>query len=225
MLENKTVFHGFHRKDDWQNQMVTAINREPAHAPWGAYTGEEEAVNRSISKNIFDLNGVWDFALADTVHCVPEGFFLPDHKGDFDKIDVPGNWELQGYDKPVYTNTLYPFIPDIDAPYLTKVRKDGKRNAHEEYTPPYVPLTQNHVGLYRRTFTLPDTYNDKDVFIRFNGVESAYYLWVNGNPVGYSQDSKLPGEFNVTQFLKKGENLIALAVLRFSDGTWLEDQD
>ena len=219
------MFNGFHRRDDWQNQMVTAINREPAHIPWGAYISGDEAKERRGSGFAMSLDGQWEFTLADTAGSVPEGFFKADYKDGFAPINVPGSWELQGWDKPVYVNTLYPFLPGVDAPYLTKVRKEGERNSHEEYTPPFVPGPQNHVGLYRKVFTLPGAFDGRDVFMCCDGVEGAYYLWVNGNPVGYSQDSKLPSEFNITPYLCKGENLIAMAVLRFSDGTWLEDQD
>ena len=252
--DNGNLFKGFHIKDDWQNQSVTAINREPAHMQWGAYKNEIDRYYGGDSVAIFNLDGVWQFALADTVGDVPDGFFEADFDGEFGEINVPGCWELQGYDKPVYVNTLYPFVLGVDAPYLTKVRSGGsgsgngsggddasgggsgtseggaERDAHEEYTPPFVPEKQNHVGLYRRSFSFPAQFEHarRDVFLRCDGVEGAYYLWVNGHPVGYSQDSKLPSEFEISQYLNdddESENLIAMAVLRFSDGTWLEDQD
>lgn len=224
-MENSGVFQGFHMLCDWQNQMVTAINREPAHIPWSAYTSENEAKARLSSEYIINLDGTWEFTLADTVNSIPADFLKPDYSGSFASITVPGNWELQGFDKPVYVNMLYPFVPNVEEPYLTKVRKDGKRDTHEEYTPPFIPEKQNHVGLYRKKFTVPDSFDGRDVFLCCNGVESAYYLWINGKPVGYSQDSKLPSEFEISRYLDKGENLIAMAVLRFCDGAWLEDQD
>ena len=119
---------------------------------------------------------------------------------------------------------LYPFLTDFDEPYLTRVRKSSG-SIFESYTPPFIAEKQNHVGIYRKTFTLPGAFTGKDVFIRLLGVESACYLWINGKPVGYSQDSKLPAEFLLSPYLEAGVNTIILAVFRFSDGTWLEDQD
>ena len=224
------MFQGFHKKDDWQNQQVTAINREPAHVAWCAYASEADAQSRLPSPYCLSLDGEWDFVLADSVAVLPDDFYLPETASlSFGKIQVPGNWEVQGYGKAVYTNNLYPFLPDIGesgsrVPYLTRPHQ-ASGTIFESYTPPFVPEKQNHVGIYRKVFNLPALFDGRDVFIRFNGVESAFYLWLNGQPIGYSQDSKLPAEFLLTPFLQEGENTITLAVLRFCDGTWLEDQD
>lgn len=224
-MQNSNIFQGFHQRNDWENPGITSIGREPAHIPWGAYGSREEALARETSENIMSLNGTWDFIFGENPGNLPENFFQKDSSLSWGNIQVPGHWELQGYDKPVYTNVLYPFLPESPERYLQDVRKSGPQNIHERYHPPFVPNAQNHVGLYKKQFTLPKAFLEKEVFIRFQGVESAYYLWVNGKPVGYSQDSKLPSEFLLTPYLVEGENIIVAAVLRFSDGTWLEDQD
>jgi beta-galactosidase len=110
---------------------------------------------------------------------------------------------LQGYDKPIYTNVQMP-IPN---------------------TPPFVPKEDNPTGLYRQTFTIPEGWNGRQIFICFDGVESAFYLWVNGQAVGYSQDSRLPAEFDLTDYVQAGENELRAMVIRWSDGSFVEDQD
>jgi beta-galactosidase len=241
----KNHFSNFHKRDDWQNQYITAINREPSHIPWGAYPNVKAALERTASPNRINLDGTWEFLFVDTPDDLPEGFYQTDFPGEFTSIQVPGNWEVQGFGKPVYTNVVMPFAKDREnVPYLTKVRKNGKTDPKEEYTPPYVDEERNHVGVYRKKFILsnnflmndslpndtlindsPPNHHNKDVFIRFNGVESAAYVWLNGKPVGYTQDSKLPAEFLLTPYLQEGENTLVVAVFRFCDGTWLEDQD
>ncbi|HHY83492.1 MAG TPA: DUF4981 domain-containing protein [Clostridiales bacterium] len=215
----------FHKKPDYQNQYITQINREPAHYPWGAYESTERARSEGKSKYILSLDGEWDFMLLDNISQLPDGFNKPDADlSNWGRIKVPGNWELQGYGKPVYTNVLYPFKDAPGEKYLLNISKNKNHDICHRYNPPYVP-EENACGVYRRTFILPDSFDGKCIFVNFKGVESAYYLWINGHPVGYSQDSKLPSEFEITEYLIPGENLITLAVLRFCDGTWLEDQD
>jgi beta-galactosidase len=121
----------------------------------------------------------------------------------WDDFDVPGSWEMQGYSVPIYLDEEYPFPPE----------------------PPFVPHEYNRVGSYRRNFNLPSTWLNRDIFIQFNGVRSAFYLWINGKSIGYSQDSKTPAEFNITDFIVAGENSVSLEVYRFSDGSYLEGQD
>jgi len=132
---------------------------------------------------------------------------------------------VQGFGKPIYTNVLYPFARDKDEPYLQKPTLSGAKACDRLLmNPPHVPRT-NPTGCYLRTFEIPAAWAGKSVFINFNGVESAFYLWVNGRAIGYSQDSKLPAEFDLTSVVQAGTNTIALQVMRWSDGTWLEDQD
>ncbi|HBL32959.1 MAG TPA: beta-galactosidase, partial [Porphyromonadaceae bacterium] len=119
-------------------------------------------------------------------------------------IRVPGNWQLQGdYDPPVFTNIKYPFEPD----------------------PPFVPKEYNPTAVYKKTFTVPAEWNGNPIFIHFAGVQSAMYLWVNGQRVGYHEDAMLPAEFNITKYLDKGDNELTVQVLNWSDGSYIEDQD
>ena len=223
MLE---IFREFRKKPDYENQYITQINREPSHFPWGAYENENQARLGEQSKYILSLDGEWSFLLVDSPKNLPPGFYKPDTDiSEWGKIKVPGNWELQGYDKPVYVNTLYPFKKDAEGQrYLLEISQKDDYDIYKKYNPPYVP-EENACGIYRRTFVLPESFDGRRIFINFKGVESAYYLWINGHPVGYSQDSKLPSEFDITDYLVPGENLITVLVLRFCDGTWLEDQD
>lgn len=122
---------------------------------------------------------------------------------DWKDIEVPGSWELQGFDAPIYTDTRYPFPAD----------------------PPHVPTDYNPVGSYVTTFTVPADFKGKDILLNFGGVESAYYCWLNGHFVGYAEDSRLPSEFLINKYLKSGENKLAVEVYRYSDGSYLEGQD
>ena len=121
----------------------------------------------------------------------------------WDDIEVPGSWEMQGWSVPVYVNVQYPFPAN----------------------PPFVPHEYNRVGSYRNSFELPSSWLDRDTFIQFDGVRSAFYLWINGKYIGYSQDSKTPAEFNITDFIIDGKNTVSVEVYRFSDGSYLEGQD
>lgn len=221
-------FRDFHRKNDWENPHIRQINREAAHVPWGAYENEEQAksCSREASAYQLSLDGFWKFALADSPLCIPEDFYTPGfNTGTWSDIPVPGNWELSGFSKPIYTNVLYPFRLDAqDEKYLRQPGTKSEKPWLEWFNPPHVP-SENPTGCYVRTFQLPEDWKGKQVFLYFGGVESAFYLWVNGEAVGYSQDSKIPAEFDISPYLVPGLNTVALAVLRFCDGTWLEDQD
>jgi beta-galactosidase len=150
------------------------------------------------------LDGIWKFKFAKNNNQSPKEFFKKNYNvRNWQNIRVPGSWELQGFDAPIYTDVTYPFPAN----------------------PPYVPTDYNPVGSYVRDFTVPDTWKGMDIFIDFEGVESAYYLWINGQQVGYSEDSRLPAHFNIGRYLKKGSNRIAVKVFRYSDGSYLEDQD
>jgi beta-galactosidase/beta-glucuronidase len=159
---------------------------------------------REQSPYFQNLNGDWQFHYVANPDAVPAAFYANDlHSLSWDPIRVPGNWTMQGYDKPIYTNVKMPIPPD----------------------PPWVPQDDNPTGLYRQTFTVPDIWQERQVFICFEGVESAFYLWVNGRFVGYSQGSRTPAEFDLTSFVQPGENQLAAMVIRWSDGSYLEDQD
>jgi beta-galactosidase len=191
---------------DWENPRVVGRNKEPAHATLMPYPNEEEALlcEREKSSWFLTLNGEWKFKLYENPDSVPRDFYKPRYDdGDWATIPVPSNWQMFGYDKPIYVNIRYPFHAD----------------------PPKVPHDWNPTGLYRRTFNIPEDWRGRQIFLVFEGVDSAFYVWVNGEPVGYSQDSRLPAEFNITEYVKPGENLIAVEVLRWSDGSYLEDQD
>ena len=192
---------------DWEDNHVLQINREPARAyfiPFG-----EKAGDRQLS-----LNGTWKFRWTKT----PNERITNFHRTDYDcsswaDFPVPANWEVNGYGTPIYVSAGYPF--KIDPPYVMREPKKGWTTYEE----------RNPTGQYRRTFFLPDSWTDGQTFLRFEGVMSAFYVWINGERVGYSQGSMEPSEFNVTAFLRDGENQIAIEVYKYSDGSYLEDQD
>lgn len=190
----------FHTLPDWESVDVTSINRIPAHTAWKAYSSKQEALKNQESHWRISQNGEYQFHLYDCPRDV-EDFFLPDFcSEDFGTIQVPGNWEMQGHGEPIYTNVGYPWN------YNQKSRcmiKPGQTLSPVP-NPPYVP-DANPTGCYRREFDLPEDFAGRDIFLRFDGVETAFYLWVNGQPVGYSEDSKLPAEFRITEFVKPGK--------------------
>jgi beta-galactosidase len=192
---------------EWENQQILGINKEPSHAPLmpALY------LHKNIEKleNYLLLNGKWKFHLAHTIDDIPEDFYSPSYNADnWDEIPVPGSWQMFGYGKPIYLNGQYPFSLDV-----------------EKHNPPYISHEINSVGIYKRNFEIPKTWDGKQIFICFGGVESAFYLYVNGEVVGYSQNSMSPAEFNITDYIKKGENSLTVYVYRWSAGAWLEDQD
>ena len=193
------------------DQNLNSVNRLPMHTSYFPYESEELALsgNKETSKNFMSLNGEWNFNWVENADQRPTDFFRVDFndKG-WDKINVPAVWELNGYGDPIYVNIGYAW------------RNDFKNN------PPEVPTKNNHVGSYRQTFTVPADWKGKDIIAHFGSVTSNIYLWVNGKFVGYGEDSKLEQEFDITSYLKPGEeNLIAFQVFRWNDGTYLEDQD
>ncbi len=191
---------------DWENPYVSGRNREPAHVTLTPYPDAASALagDREASPHFRLLNGDWRFTLAPRPEAVTADFYVPDFDASgWDNLPVPGNWQMHGYDQPRYMASDYGF--DIS-------RLPG------------VPL-ENPVGLYRRSFELPADWDLRRVFLVFDGVDSAFYLWVNGQQVGYSEDSRLPAEFDITPYLVPGENLLAVQVYRWSDGSYLEDQD
>lgn len=202
--------------EPWQNPQVNEMNREPMHAYFTPYTNEANALKqRALSADVrFDLNpaaerrisldGTWKFLFSKNNELCPKDFYKPGYTPrKWSKIEVPGSWELQGFDAPIYTDTRYPFPAN----------------------PPYVPTDYNPVGAYLRDFTVPAGWEGMDIFLDFEGVESAYYVWVNGELAGYAEDSRLPSHFNISKLLKKGKNTLAVKVFRYSDGSYLEGQD
>ncbi|MDE5712020.1 MAG: DUF4981 domain-containing protein [Muribaculaceae bacterium] len=197
---------------EWQDPEVNAVNRSPMRSANFAYKKGEPALankNRKQSSNYLSLNGTWKFNWVNDASARPTDFWKKDFndKG-WDNIQVPGVWELNGYGNPLYVNNQYPW-----------------RNTFES-KPPVVPSDDNNVGTYRREIKVPADWKGKEIFAHFGSVTSNMYLWVNGKYVGYSEDSKLEAEFNLTPYLIPGkENLICFQVFRWCDGSYLEDQD
>lgn len=201
---------------DWEDNHVLQINREPARAyfiPFGEHKGDR----------MLSLNGLWQFRWTKTPDERVKDFYRTDYDASgWTQLAVPANWEVNGYGTPIYISAGYPF--KIDPPYVMREPK-------KDWT---TYVERNPTGQYRRTFTLPDGWEGRDgiatnttgqTFLRFEGVMSAFYVWVNGQRVGYSQGSMEPSEFNITPYIKKGENQIAVEVYKYSDGSYLEDQD
>ncbi len=191
--------------DPWEDPLVTSINRQPARATAYSYKIVEDALegNREKSRLIM-LNGKWDFKYAVNFEQTPKDFYKTEVEG-WDKIEVPSNMELKGYGIPIYKSAVYPFRP---------------------INPPYVPKDTNGIGSYQRKFEVPKEWqNDMTVTLHFGAVSSAFQVWLNGEFLGYGEDSFLPSEFNITPYLKEGENIVSVQVIRWSDGSYLEDQD
>ena len=195
------------KNEYWENNHVLQENREAARAsfmPFGERVGDRQ----------LSLNGTWKFRWTKT----PEGRVKDFWHIDFDvsewnTLDVPANWEVNGYGTPIYASAGYTF--KIEPPYVTKEPKK-KYTAYEE---------RNPTGQYKRQFTMPASWQDGQVFLRFEGVMSAFFVWINGQYVGYSQGSMEPSVFNVTPYVRSGDNQIAVEVYKYSDGSYLEDQD
>lgn len=202
--------------NDWDNPQRLGCNKEPAHATLIPYATQSEALagNRYASTYLKLLNGDWRFHWAPNPSATPAAFHQPTYDVTaWETTTVPGNWQLQPgltekginkYDPPVYSNITYPF--DIS-------------------NLPAVPADDNPTGCYRTTFTVPAEWAGRQIFLTFDGVDSAFHLWLNGQAVGYSQDSRTPAEFNITPYLQPGENLLAVRVYRWSASSYLEDQD
>ncbi len=192
--------------DHWEDQTVFQINREEPRAHFFPFESEALALknDKSLSNYFQSLNGEWKFHFAKDPTQKATGFEQVDYEvSHWDDITVPGHWEMQGWSVPIYLDEEYPFPPD----------------------PPFVPHDYNTVGSYVKTFELNELWNNRDIFIHFGGVRSAFYFWLNGEFVGYSQGSKTPAVFNITDKVISGENKVAVQVYRFSDGSYLEGQD
>ncbi len=193
---------------DWENPEVIGRNREQPHSTYIPYADLASALSNDPARSPFyqSLNGRWRFHWTRRpsdrpIRFYEEGFDV----SGWDEITVPGNWELQGFGVPIYVDAGLPF--------------------KMEPVPPKVPHDDNPVGSYRRSFVLPEDWAGRQIFLHFGGVSSAMYLWVNGQPVGYSQGSKTPAEFLITPYVRRGENSLAVEVYRWCDGSYLEDQD
>lgn len=192
---------------DYENPAIVGRNKEPAHATLIPYPDRASALagDRDISPYFKLLNGDWQFHFAPNPDLAPADFFQLDYQvGSWPSIPVPSNWQMLGYGLPRYLAADYAF---------------------DKSNPPFIPQDTNETGSYRTTFDIPENWAGRQVFIVFDGVDSAFYLWVNGQMVGYSQDSRLPAEYNLTPYLHPGQNLLAVQVYRWSDGSFLEDQD
>ncbi|WP_010676804.1 glycoside hydrolase family 2 TIM barrel-domain containing protein [Bacillus timonensis] len=189
----------------WENIQLTGINRLPAHTDFYRYDTKEKArtLNREKSIGYRLLDGVWKFLFVDAPELSPKGFEAEDFTIEgLDDIEVPSSWQIKGYGNMHYTDVLYPFA----------------------INPPFVPQ-ENPTGIYFREVMVDELTDGEALILKFNGVDSAFDLYVNGQHVGYSKVSRVPSEFDITEYLKKGSNRLTVRVYQFSDGTYLEDQD
>lgn len=196
---------------EWNNNPeITHLNRMNAHAVLMPFDTVEEAIKgeRCSSRYFKSLNGMWKFSLAENPGKRIRNFYETGFDcSSWDEVKVPAHWQFQGYDYPQYTNVVYPW------------------SGREDLTPPFAPTEYNPVGSYVKDFTVPEEWSGQPVYISFQGVESAFYVWVNGDLVGFSKDTFSPSEFDITPYLCKGENKLAVEVYRWCDASWLEDQD
>ncbi|MCL1909624.1 MAG: beta-galactosidase, partial [Kiritimatiellaeota bacterium] len=197
--------------EEWNNNPeIFQLNRLEPHVDVVPYDSVKAALGgrKEDSSSYMSLNGKWKFKLVGKPAERDKTFMFDDADcSTWDDITVPGHWQTQGYDQPRYTNIKYPW-EDVD-----------------KISPPFAPVNNNPVGCYKREFEIPESWDGRVVTISFQGVESAFYCWVNGEMVGYSEDSFTPAEFDITPYLKKGRNTLAVEVFRWCDGSWLEDQD
>ncbi|WP_051605673.1 glycoside hydrolase family 2 TIM barrel-domain containing protein [Polaribacter sp. Hel_I_88] len=192
---------------EWENPEIFQINREEPRATFYNYSSQEEALANKgweTSASYKSLNGTWSFYYADSVQARPTNFYKKDFSLEgWDKIEVPSNWEVKGFGLPIYVNAGYVF----------------------PINPPFIKHNLNNVGTYKRTINIPENWNNKNVYIHFAGVSGAMYVYVNGEKVGYNEGSKTAAEFDISEHIKTGENQIAVQVLRWSDASYMEDQD
>jgi beta-galactosidase len=212
-METKKIY-------DWENLAVISRNKEEGHALADPYDDEAGAVARLPSPYRLSLNGLWKFAWARGAE-PPGGIDQPDFAatggalggaidGDsrWDEIPVPSVWQLQGYGQPYYYALSYPQAIGTRAKKI-----------------PQISHALQEIGVYRRSFTLPEHFAGRELYLHFGAVKAALSLFVNGREAGYSQGSMTPHEFNVTSLIRPGENQLTAVVYRYSDGTYLEDQD
>ncbi|GKX32152.1 beta-galactosidase [Vallitalea longa] len=192
---------------EWNNVNVYGINKEPPHIMTFPYDDVNQVINGQQSKWVESLNGLWHFKW----YAKPDDREIRFYESNYDvkewdKINVPSNWQIKGYGKPIYLNIKYP--KSIDTKVIPNI------NPHN-----------NETGQYKKNFIVSNEWFNRNIYIVFSGVNSAFYLWINGKRVGYSQGTMTPAEFNITSFVKKGKNEVAVEVYRWCDGSYLEDQD
>ena len=195
---------------EWHNLQVNQVNRLKMHTSFFAYESAEKALKGDMkaSDNFFSLHGQWKFNWVEHADQRPTDFYTQSFDDSkWGNMSVPGIWELNGYGDPVYVNIGFAW------------------RGHFKNNPPEVPVKDNHVGSYRRIIDLPNTFVGKQVIAHFGSVTSNIYLWVNGQYVGYAEDSKVAAEFDITPYVKAGKNLIAFQTFRWCDGSYCEDQD
>ncbi|GAA4304029.1 glycoside hydrolase family 2 TIM barrel-domain containing protein [Aestuariibaculum suncheonense] len=207
-----------------ENPQVISENKEETHTTFYSFASENEALknNWKASANYISLDGQWKFKWVRKPADRPQDFMKPEvDVTGWDDIKVPGNWEVEGYGVPIYVNHQYEFA-DYKAPVSKEITFKEKIYPSN---PGQVPFDYNPVGSYRRTFTVNKGWNEKEVILHIGAMKSGGFVWINGQYVGYSQGSKLPAEFNISKYLKEGENMIALQIFRWTDGSYLECQD
>lgn len=205
------------QQHDWENEQVIGINKEQGHSTYVPFATIQQALSDYAEDSPYYecLNGTWKFNWSKSPDLRPLSFYKTDFDVSYwDDIDVPSDWQMKGYGKPIYTNAKYPFVKNPPYVMSGEVPADWTKNEFP-----------NPVGSYRRSFKIPDNWDGKKIYLHFAGVQSAMYVWVNGKKVGYSQGSMTPAEFDVTPYVNKGENTVAVEVYRWSDGSYLEDQD
>ncbi len=191
---------------EWEDPQAIACRKEPGHAFLAGYADEKSAAKAEPLKSTYlrSLNGDWRFKHSPNFAASPKNFFAPNYSAKgWDQLPVPAMWQLHGYDYPHYTNVKMPFPSN----------------------PPFVPHDNNPVGCYLTEFEMPKNWSGRRVYLHFAGVDSALHLWVNGEEAGFSKGSRLPAEFDITEFVKPGKNQLAARVVRYCDASYLEDQD
>ena len=210
---------------EWDNPNISNVNKETAHTVSIPYGNVDQVKGNDMSQSPYyiDLDGTWKFKWVGNPNNAPKNVFAPDYNDTaWDNISVPSSWQVYGihngknWDKPLYCNVQYPFSYDRNT-YSIMAERPGWFS--------YNSSMPNPVGTYRRQFNLPQEWDGRDIYIRFNGVGHGYYLWINGQRIGYSEDSYLPSEFNITKYVHSGSNTVALQVYRFTSGSFIECQD
>jgi len=197
------------------NPEVVSVNRMPMRSTAFAFENKQLASRREKEQSSYfqSLNGIWKFNWVKDprkrpMNCYQIGY----NDTQWDNFKVPSNWETNGYGTPIYLNQPYEFA--------------GKKRIGKDLNPPFdIPVDNNPVGSYRKKFTLPASWKGRQIFVNLGAVKSAFFIWINGRKVGYSEDSKLAAEFDITRYVNTGENVIALQVYRWSDASYLECQD
>lgn len=206
LVSSRIMVVGQSQAPDWENPEVFAVNKLAPHAHFIPFHNQAAALSfdKQRSERYRSLNGDWAFNFYTNPDKTAPDFFQPDYNtSNWATIPVPSNWQLQGFGMPIYANVAMPF----------------------ESKPPLVPHEGNETGLYRHSFDLPPSWLESKTHIAFEGVQSAFYLWVNGQEVGYSQGSMTTAEFDISPYVQAGQNILAVKVIRWSDGSYLENQD